>query len=90
MAQTMVNFRQDADVKKEMESICKELGFTPSIAYNMFARTVVRERRIPFELSLDPFYSESNKRALEESERQFAEGKIVERTFDELLALEDA
>ena len=49
MAQTLVNVRMDEDVKKDMEAICKELGITLSTAFNIFARKVSREKRIPFE-----------------------------------------
>ncbi len=83
MAQVMVNFRQDEETKSGMEDICRELGFSPSVAYNMFAKKVIRERRIPFEISIDPFYSESNMNALRESAKQIQEG------LDELSAMED-
>ena len=29
-------------------------------AFTIFAKKVSREKRIPFEISIDPFYSESN------------------------------
>lgn len=57
---TMVNFRMDSDLKKSMESVCKEMGLTMTAAFTMFAAKVSRERRIPFEVSADPFYSASN------------------------------
>ncbi|MBO6218184.1 MAG: type II toxin-antitoxin system RelB/DinJ family antitoxin [Treponema sp.] len=60
MAQTMVNFRMDAEEKNSFEDVCGQLGLTITTAFKMFAKKVVRERRIPFDLSLDPFYSESN------------------------------
>ena len=60
MAQTMVNFRMDAEEKNSFEDVCRQLGLTITTAFKMFAKKVVRERRIPFDLSLDPFYSESN------------------------------
>ena len=60
MAQSMVNFRMDAELKKNMEKACKEMGLSMTTAFNIFATTVVREKRIPFEVSADPFYSESN------------------------------
>ena len=66
MAQAVnVNFKLDEDVKKGFEAICSEIGLSVSAAYNIFAKKVVRERRIPFELSADPFYSEKNIRHLE-------------------------
>ena len=57
---TLINFRLDADDKKSMEKVCKELGISMSAAFVIFAKKVVREKRIPFELSVDPFYSEEN------------------------------
>lgn len=89
MAQVMVNFRLDEDVKKEVDEVCREIGISTSAAFNIFARRVARERRIPFELSADPFYSENNLKALKNSRKQFEEGKIVEKTMEELLTMED-
>lgn len=39
---------------------------TPSTAVNIFVRTIVRERRISFEIAAprDPFYGETNMRRL--------------------------
>lgn len=61
MAQTVnVNFRMDEDLKKSMEQTCSEMGLSMSTAFTIFAKKVSREKRIPFEVSADPFYSESN------------------------------
>lgn len=60
MSQVLVNFRMDEDDKKGMEEVCKELGLSMTTAFNIFAKKIRREKRIPFELSIDPFYSESN------------------------------
>ena len=66
MAQMVnVNFRLDEDVKKSMEQVCSELGLSMSAAFTIFAKKVGREKRIPFEVSVDPFYSENNIRYLE-------------------------
>ena len=62
----MVNFRIDADLKRRMESVCKEMGLTMTAAFTLFATKVSRERRIPFEISADPFYSEANMAVLRE------------------------
>lgn len=83
MAQVMVNFRMDEATKTAMDAICKELGLNASIAYNMFAKKVVREKRIPFEINLDPFYSESNIRALKHSLEQARNGEIVTLAIDD-------
>lgn len=61
MAQTVnVNFRMDADLKKNMERVCSDMGLSMTTAFTIFAKTVSREKRIPFEVTADPFYSESN------------------------------
>ena len=70
-----VNFKLDADVKKSMEQVCSELGLSMSAAFTVFAKKVGREKRIPFELTADPFYAESNLRYLESIMRDVKDGK---------------
>ena len=65
MAQAMVNFRMDEELKKNMEKTCKEMGLTMTSAFTMFATKVTKEQRIPFEIVADPFYSEANIKRLE-------------------------
>ena len=89
MAQTLINLRIDEDVKKSMEELCKELGITMSAAFNIFARKMIREKRIPFEISIDPFYSESNIKAIKESIKQLNNGETVEKTIEELKEMEN-
>ncbi len=89
MSQTLINVRIDEDVKKSMEEICKELGITMSAAFNIFARKMTREKRIPFDVSIDPFYSESNINTLNKSIKQLEEGKIIEKTLEELKEMEN-
>ena len=60
MAQAMINFRMDEELKKSMEETCKDLGLSMTTAFTIFAKKMTREKRIPFDVSVDPFYSESN------------------------------
>ena len=53
MAQTSVNIRMDEATKKAFDMFCNEIGISVSSAFNMFAKTVIREHRIPFELKTD-------------------------------------
>lgn len=86
MAQMVnVNFKLDANVKKNMEKACAEMGISMSAAFTIFAKKVGREYRIPFEVSVDPFYSESNIRHLEnivqdikEDKAHFEEHNLIE------------
>ncbi|MDM8143195.1 type II toxin-antitoxin system RelB/DinJ family antitoxin [Megamonas hypermegale] len=54
MATTSMNIRIDSDLKKNMEAIFSELGLTTSAAFTIFAKAVVRNEGIPFELTLRP------------------------------------
>ncbi len=89
MAQTLINFRIDEQIKKQMDEICSELGMTMSTAFNIFAKKMIREKRIPFEVSIDPFYSENNMKAISESIKQLLDGKVVVKTMKELKELEN-
>ena len=76
MAQTVnINFRLDENVKKSMEQTCSELGISMSAAFTIFAKKVSREKRIPFELSADPFYSDRNISHLENVMQDVKNGK---------------
>ncbi len=87
MAQTTVSIRMDEDLKKDFDSICNDLGMTMTTAVIILAKKMAREKRLPFEVTIDPFYSESNMKALEESIVQMKNGKTVTKSFDELESL---
>ena len=50
MSQSTYSIRMDSDLKKDFDSICEEFGMSSTTAINVFAKAVVRERRIPFEI----------------------------------------
>jgi DNA-damage-inducible protein J len=85
MAQSLVNFRMDKDLKQSMEETCKELGLTMTTAFTIFAKKMSREKRIPFDVSVDPFYSEQNieyiKKIIEDIES--GKAKLVEHDIIE-------
>jgi DNA-damage-inducible protein J len=92
MAQTTLNVRMDEDIKREFDAFCVRVGLNTSVAVNMFARAVLRERKIPFEITddFDPFYNESNMRHFEKSIAEFESSRVVEKTMEELEAMESA
>ena len=51
MAQATFSVRIDETLKKQFNSLCQDFGMNASTAINVFARAVVRQRRIPFEIS---------------------------------------
>ena len=77
MAQAMINFRMDADEKTSFENICDQLGISITAAFKMFTKKVIREKRIPFDVSIDPFYSESNMRHLSKIVSEVDSGTAV-------------
>ena len=85
MAQAMINFRIDEKSKKEMEKICREMGMSMTTAFTIFATKVTKEKRIPFEITADPFYSESNMKYLEKviADIESGKAKLVEHDLIE-------
>ncbi|MDR0326315.1 MAG: type II toxin-antitoxin system RelB/DinJ family antitoxin [Oscillospiraceae bacterium] len=87
MAQTMVNFRIDEKVKKDMEQACKEMGLSVTTAFTIFATKVGKEKRIPFEIAVDPFYSEANIERLRNAIADAKAGRSM--TEHELIEVDD-
>ncbi|MCL2335852.1 MAG: type II toxin-antitoxin system RelB/DinJ family antitoxin [Firmicutes bacterium] len=79
MSQITFSVRMDAEVKKQFDDFCANVGINASTAFNMFARAVLREKRIPFDITTesDPFYSESNQAFLREAIAALNAGKGV-------------
>lgn len=50
-----------------MKAICKDQGISMRSAFISFAKKVCSENKIPFEFSLDPFYSKENMERLRKS-----------------------
>ena len=53
MASTNINIRMDSELKKQFEAFCSDMGMTMTTAFNIFAKKVVREYRIPFEIGAE-------------------------------------
>ncbi|MCI8857218.1 MAG: type II toxin-antitoxin system RelB/DinJ family antitoxin [Clostridiaceae bacterium] len=67
MSQTTLSVRMDEDLKRRFDAFCSDVGMNASVAVNLFARAVVREQRIPFEITTEPFWSIENQTALRRS-----------------------
>lgn len=80
-----ISLRVDDDVKRSAERTLDDIGLSMSTAINIFLKTVVRENRIPFELSADPFYSREN---LTELERRVADIRSGKSTLKEHALIE--
>ncbi len=65
-----ISLRIEDDVKKSAEQACADIGMSLSTAINIYLRKLGREKRIPFEVSVDPFYSPENMDRLRKSVAQ--------------------
>jgi len=75
MAQAVLNVRMDEDVKKSLEDFCSEVGMNVSVAVNMFAKAVIREQRLPFEVATQRRLNATTIAAIEDAEA----GKGIKR-----------
>lgn len=50
MPQATFSIRMDENLKRQFDELCNEFGMTATTAFNVFARAVVREKKIPFEI----------------------------------------
>lgn len=91
MANTNVNIRMDADLKRQFEAFCSDMGLTMTTAFNIFARKTVREYRIPFEIGGEAPNAETIE-AIQEVKRMKADPSLgktysdVDQMMEELLA----
>ncbi|MFI3142016.1 MAG: type II toxin-antitoxin system RelB/DinJ family antitoxin [Clostridia bacterium] len=90
MAQTNVNIRMDEELKKQFDMFCSDIGMSMTTAFCVFAKTAVRERRIPFEISAStPISNLETLKAIEEMDDMIKNktGKVfhsVDELFEEL------
>lgn len=86
---TTVSVRMDESLKRDFDAVCNELGMSMTTAITILAKKMTREKRLPFEVSMDPFYSASNMAALNDSIEEMRQGRTVTKTLQELEAMED-
>lgn len=77
-----LSIRLDDKTKDDFAKFCDTIGMSVSTLFSVFAKTVVREQKVPFEISAkndaedDGFYSEANQRYLAELVALDKEGKL--------------
>ena len=77
MAQSTISARLDSHDKIAFDQFCNAVGLSSSTAINLFVKTVIREKRIPFDITLpeDSFYSEENQAYILKSVRELRNRK---------------
>lgn len=88
MAQSTITARVDEKDKVRFDAFCSNVGLNTSTAINLFVKAVLRENRIPFEITqaTDPFFSEINMAYVKKSVQELREGK---GTAHELIEVDD-
>ena len=87
---TTFSVRMDSKVKENLDEFCAAVGMNTNTAINMFARVVMREKRLPFDVAVDQFYDERNinylaslKADLESGKMKLAEHELIEIEDDD-------
>ena len=88
MSTTAISIRLDSDIKEQFDALCKEFGISTNAAFNLFARTVVREQAIPFPITVSNNRAIAAQKALSRSQALSAreEHEWTDEEIDELIA----
>lgn len=80
-----ISLRIEDDVKRMAEQACADIGMSLSTAINIYLKKLGREKRIPFEVGVDPFYSQENIARLKDSVAQMEAtgGTVHEVDYDD-------
>ena len=86
MGQTATTIRMDAKLKAEFDKLCEEFGMSANTAFNIYVKTVIRQRRIPFTIEADPIddVMERGRKAFYEMRRVAAENGTAGMSLDEI------
>ena len=77
MSTTSITIRMDENLKRQAEVLFDDIGMNMTTAFTVFVKAAVRQNRIPFEITGDPFYSASNLEILKESIKDADAGKLT-------------
>lgn len=88
MSQASISIRVDKDLKQSFYALCEDFGLSAATAFNIYMKAVVRERKIPFEISSD---TEDEKRQklkvnLQSIRTKLADAGLEEMSLDEINA----
>ncbi|MDR3279478.1 MAG: type II toxin-antitoxin system RelB/DinJ family antitoxin [Synergistaceae bacterium] len=94
MAQTTLSVRMDENVKRQFDAFCDEVGMNASVAVNLFAKAVIRAKKLPFEIAADAALprgdfrnrSSGQKKALEKFWEGLSDCGPLPPEFDEIMS----
>ena len=86
---TAITVRVDKAIKQQADETLHEIGLNMSTYINSSLRALVRERKVPFELTTKQQANAQYLAKLDESIAQAERGEVVMYTMDELKVLVD-
>lgn len=84
MAQSTLSVRLDRADKESFEDFCRASGLNVSVALTLYVKSVIKNQRIPFEITGDPFYNPANLRRLHRSIADAEAGKLARHDLIEV------
>ena len=86
MRQTATTIRMDADLKAEFDKLCDEFGMSANTAFNIYVKTVVRQRKIPFQIEAYPIddVMERGRKAFYEMRKTAVENSTAGMSLEEI------
>lgn len=91
MATTTVSIRMDSELKRRFEQFCEDVGMSMTTAFTIYAKKVVNENRIPFDIGRE-IPNEETLAAIDEVRRMKADPSLgksytsVNELFEDLNA----
>lgn len=85
---TTISLRFENNDKLQLDQLCSEMGINLTTLFMIYAKKVLRDRKIPFsvEANPDPFYSNTNMAHIHRSIAQINAGQTVKKSIEELEA----
>ena len=83
-----VTMRIDADLKQQSDEVLKEIGLTMTTYFTSSLKALVREKKVPFELTTIQQSNAEYLTKLDMSMQQGKRGEVVKYSLDELRAME--
>ena len=82
-----VTIRMDDKLKAQAEALFADMGMNMTTAFTIFTKAAVKQGKIPFEITGDPFFSDANQARLLKAKAQIEAGNgmlhdIVEDDYE--------
>lgn len=84
MSMSTFSIRMDENLKRQFDALCADFGMNATTAFNIFARAVVREQKIPFEITSTQNVSVQGLQSFYALRNQAQKNGVQDLTLDEI------